>query len=350
MTSRRLILPLLLASLLSIDVQAQHIPNSRSWYLYLGSQDEVRQYVLEVGKGPTVVVLHGGFGAEHSYLLDPLLPLTNKRKLVFYDQRGSLRSPAGQLEVSLPKMVEDLEALRQQLGEEKLVLLSHSMGGAVAMAYLAKYPDRVRGLVLTGPVLPIPLSDDFKKAPQDPGLLTPAEQVQADALAAQYWQKQGTRLAAVQAKFKAMPAAASTEAARATPGYYRNLTEQWRMQFASVNIYHADRWPGIEGGKAFYSQAVADAVLKDPAALAKQFETFRPALQAFQGPVEVIMGDEDYCDPGGYVWGKVLKTVPRGRLNLLPEASHSYWLDQPRASRAALTAALDRVFAASRGK
>ncbi|MBI1772855.1 MAG: alpha/beta hydrolase [Burkholderiales bacterium] len=344
-TLRRLILSMLLTSMVSVDAQAQHVPNSRSWYLYFDSQDEVRQYVLEAGKGPTVVVLHGGFGAEHSYLLDPLLPLTSKRKLVFYDQRGSLRSPAGQLEVSLPKMVEDLEALRQQLGEEKLVLLTHSMGGAVAMAYLAKYPDRVRGLVLTAPVLPVSPNNDFKKAPQEPGLLTPAEQEEADALVAQYWQKQEARLAAVQAKFKSMPSAASAEAARATPGYFRNLTEQWRMQFGAVNLYHAERWPDIDGGKAFYSQAVADAVFKDPAAVARQFESFRPALQAYQGPVEVILGNEDYCDPGGYIWNKILKSVPHGRLSLLPEASHSYWLDQPKASRAALIAALDRVFA-----
>lgn len=55
---------------------------------------ECQLFVQEYGTGPdTVVVLHGGWGAEHSYLLDAFSGVGNDRHLVFYDQRGSLRSP-----------------------------------------------------------------------------------------------------------------------------------------------------------------------------------------------------------------------------------------------------------------
>ena len=48
--------------------------------------------MYEFGTGKdTVLVLHGGFGAEHSYMLTALRPLEKQYHFVLYDQRGSLR-------------------------------------------------------------------------------------------------------------------------------------------------------------------------------------------------------------------------------------------------------------------
>jgi proline iminopeptidase len=47
-------------------------------------------------------------------------------------------------------MVEDLEALRTHLQQEKLLLAGHSWGGMLAMAYAAAHPDRVDRLILIG--------------------------------------------------------------------------------------------------------------------------------------------------------------------------------------------------------
>lgn len=214
-------------ALFSSAVQAQTLPDSTSWYLFEGNPAQVRQYVMEVGKGPTVVVIHGGYGAEHSYLLKPFLPLSGKHHLVFYDQRGSLRSPAGTHEVSLPKLVDDLEALRQELGQDKLVLLTHSMGATTAMAYLARYPERVRGLVLTAPALPTDKERGTFEAPLDPALLDAEEQKLADARFAQFWQEEAARVAKVKA---ALPPASSGGAP--TAGTYRQRSDQWRVDFA----------------------------------------------------------------------------------------------------------------------
>jgi pimeloyl-ACP methyl ester carboxylesterase len=324
-------------------LSAQTIPGSTSWYLYEGDNEQVRQYVLEFGKGPTVVVIHGGFGAEHSYLLDALLPLSGKRHFVMYDQRGSLRSPSGTHELSMPKFVEDLEALRLQLGEEKLVLLTHSMGAATAMAYLAKYPHRVAGLLLTAPVLPMPLSPGVE-APRDPELLTPEEQARTDARFSKFWEKTNERIAREKAKLPPLPVPATMQEARATPQYYRLRTEHWRVAFAGVNLVNLDRWRQMPGGKAFYKQDVADAVFQqDGTEVNKVFVTFRPALEAFTGPVEVVMGDQDYVDPEGFLWSKVLARVPKGKLTLLPKAGHGFWIDEPALSTQALGRALDRI-------
>src|SRR5690606_26464776 len=62
------------------------------WYVW--APDEVRLYVLQVGhaeaQGSPIVVLHGGVGAEHSYLLPAFLPLADRHRFTFFDQRGSL--------------------------------------------------------------------------------------------------------------------------------------------------------------------------------------------------------------------------------------------------------------------
>lgn len=52
----------------------------------------VQLFVKEVVKGDTIFVVHGGFGAEHSYLITALKDIFSEYHFVFYDQRGSLRS------------------------------------------------------------------------------------------------------------------------------------------------------------------------------------------------------------------------------------------------------------------
>lgn len=111
------------------------------WYL---SCDGCRLFVQEYGKGTeTVVALHGGWGAEHSYLLDAFQGVEEAYRLVFYDQRGSLRSPCPPEKISVEKHVEDLDRLRAELGLERITLVGHSMGTTLATMYLDRHPDRV---------------------------------------------------------------------------------------------------------------------------------------------------------------------------------------------------------------
>lgn len=126
---------------------------------YMKTADDVVHYVAEYGvervPGNVVVVLHGGWGAEHSYLLPVVRPLAHEYRFVLYDQRGSLRSPVRPpAQVSYGALIEDLEQLRQRLGLEKITLLAHSMGNHLAYGYLRAYPERVAGLILVGPTVP----------------------------------------------------------------------------------------------------------------------------------------------------------------------------------------------------
>ena len=53
----------------------------------------VEIFTRRVGEGPPAVVLHGGPGAHHDYLLPGFDALAHRRELVYYDQRGGGRSP-----------------------------------------------------------------------------------------------------------------------------------------------------------------------------------------------------------------------------------------------------------------
>ena len=98
-------------------------------------------YYKAVGQGPPLVLLHGGPGASHDYLLPYLLPLARTNRLVFIDERGSGRSE--RLEdvksYTVENMADDVEAVRKALGLGTVSVLGHSYGGVVAQAYALKY-------------------------------------------------------------------------------------------------------------------------------------------------------------------------------------------------------------------
>jgi proline iminopeptidase len=109
----------------------------------------VSLFERRVGDGPPAVVLHGGPGADHGYLLPGFDTLADGRELVYYDQRGGGRSPvARDVPVGWREHVADLDALREVWGLERLVLVGYSWGGLLAQLYVTKHPDRVERLAL----------------------------------------------------------------------------------------------------------------------------------------------------------------------------------------------------------
>jgi len=109
----------------------------------------VQLYEYRSGSGPDVVVLHGGPGAQHDYLLPGFDRLATGRTLVYYDQRGGGRSPVPRdTPVGWREQVADLEALRGLWGQERLALAGYSWGGLLALLYALEHPGRVARLAL----------------------------------------------------------------------------------------------------------------------------------------------------------------------------------------------------------
>lgn len=112
----------------------------------------VSLFERRVGTGPPTVVLHGGPGAHHDYLLPGFDALATGRELIYYDQRGGGRSPVPRdVPVGWREQVEDLEALRQVWEIEQLTIAGYSWGGLLALLYATEYPDQVSRLALISP-------------------------------------------------------------------------------------------------------------------------------------------------------------------------------------------------------
>lgn len=112
----------------------------------------VTLFERRAGSGPPTVVLHGGPGAHHDYLLPGFDRLATRRTLVYYDQRGGGRSPvARDVPVGWREHVEDLDALRQIWEVERLSIAGYSWGGLLAVLYALEHPDRVERLALVSP-------------------------------------------------------------------------------------------------------------------------------------------------------------------------------------------------------
>lgn len=115
----------------------------------------VRIFERRIGTGPPTVVLHGGPGAHHDYLLPGFDALAQGRELIYYDQRGGGRSPVSRdTPVGWREHVADLEALRRLWGLEQLNIAGYSWGGLLALLYAVKFPGKVGKLALVSPAPP----------------------------------------------------------------------------------------------------------------------------------------------------------------------------------------------------
>lgn len=86
--------------------------------------------------GSTLVLLHGGPGAHHDYVLPQMLELAKRRNLLLYDQRGGGRSKTDdRAPITWRTHVEDLAALLRELHDGPLTLVGYSWGAMLAMLY-----------------------------------------------------------------------------------------------------------------------------------------------------------------------------------------------------------------------
>lgn len=112
--------------------------------------NNVNLYYKVMGKGTPIVILHGGPGLDHTYLLPQMGKLSKNYQLIFYDQRASGGSSgnADSISITMDNFIQDLEGIRKAFNLGKMNLLGHSFGGLLAMYYSIKYPDNLNSLIL----------------------------------------------------------------------------------------------------------------------------------------------------------------------------------------------------------
>ena len=114
---------------------------------------------------PPVVVLHGGPGAHHDYLLPQLLDLADTYDLLFYDQRGGGQSKTDdRTPITWHTHVTDLAAVLAELEPAPPTILGYSWGGMLALLYAV---EAASGRVTPAParlalIDPAPLSRQWR--------------------------------------------------------------------------------------------------------------------------------------------------------------------------------------------
>jgi len=123
----------------------------RSDCSFVRAANGLRFAYVEQGErdGPVVLMLHGYTDSHRSFdLLRPHLP--ESWRVIALTQRGHGKTDKPQDGYAIESMAADVRTFMDALGIERVVLIGHSMGAAVALQAAADYPERVQGLALIG--------------------------------------------------------------------------------------------------------------------------------------------------------------------------------------------------------
>jgi len=134
-------------------LMTDHEDNGRKGFLRF---EDRNIFYVDQGVGCPVVTVHG-FPDSHQSLRRLMNSISQNSRVLGYDQTGSGQSAKPDVAYSIPFMVGELAETSNHFGFQKMFLLGHSIGGTISVLFAAKYPERVRGIVLINPAL-----KDFK--------------------------------------------------------------------------------------------------------------------------------------------------------------------------------------------
>jgi len=140
-------------------------PDAEGWT----SSTPVPLYWCAYGAAPErALVLHGGPGASHDYLLPQMLRLAERRALVLYDQRGGGRSrhDDDRETISWRTQAEDVARVCLELALERPVVIGYSWGGLLAMLHALVAHERGDARTLPSRLVlidPAPITRAFRE-------------------------------------------------------------------------------------------------------------------------------------------------------------------------------------------
>jgi proline iminopeptidase len=269
-------------------------------------RDGIQLHYRSAGSGTPIVFLSGGPGFNVDYMMPvaEFVPASYRR--VFYEQRGTGRSrlAISEQNMTLRQVVEDLEALRVHLKQERLFLVAHSWGGMLAMAYAAAHPNRVDRMILIGPGGP---TLEFTSWFND-NIRT---RLRPEDLEAQRKWNEAAQLGVD-------PDKAGLEGMKAiSPGYFFDRDKG--LAFASQ----------LPDGS--FRAAVNALLFAD---MAKGYD-LRPNLAKLDRPVLIVQGRQDPI--GDKTAESIRATIKSSVLQYIDQCGHFPWIEQPAQFRRALS-------------
>lgn len=259
------------------------------------SHDGTTLYYEIVGKGEPVLLLSGGPGFSPEYLRPIAEKLGDQYAFVLFHQRGTGKSVIEKVDanaLSLANLVGDLEALRKELKVEKLTIAGHSFGGILTMMYAREHPQRIGAIAFIdagGPTL--------KSVPKFSTNLE-ARFSDEDRATIKEWSGE---------KGKENHRRAVLEIAKAkTPAYFADRAKARLLTDAMTEESFHD---GV------FWAVVAQMMALD----------LRSGLEKVKAPVLVLHGRQDPLESAQ----EVHETFPGSRLEMIDNAGHFPWLEQP---------------------
>ncbi|HYC89377.1 MAG TPA: alpha/beta hydrolase [Thermoanaerobaculia bacterium] len=256
-----------------------------------------------VGKGERIVLLSGGPGFSPEYLRPVAEKLSDKYAFVLLHQRGTGKSAVEKHDgetLALKNLVGDLEALRKELKSEKLCLVGHSFGGILSMMYAREYPERVAMLALVdsgGPTLKSVLKFNAN-------------------LESRFSEEDRARIKEW------------SDPERVKENRRRAVLELTR---AKTSAYFADRAKAQPFMAALTEESFNDQMFR---AVVPQMFTLdlRAGLEKVTAPILILHGKQDPLETAE----ELRETFPKAKVELLDNAGHFPWAEQPGAFYAAL--------------
>ena len=288
------------------------------------SHDGTRLHVEELGEGPCLVFAHG-FSLTQDAWHYQRRDLPGRYRCVFYDQRGHGRSGRPRKhDYSLQALAGDLKAVLDWTGEERVVVVAHSMGGIATLQFAEQSPEelggRVAGLVLVGS--------------------TYVDTVRGMTAAVSAWGAAWAQRSLITGAFRFM-------------GQDPVRAHQLRRRGSDLG-YLGTRLFGFGSNPSPSQVAFIDQILAgtDVEVWAKVFPSLidfdlSESLEAVGVPALVATGDKDRLTPPA-ASRFMAEKIPGSRLLILEDAGHCAFMEEHEVLDAEIAAFADEVFVPAR--
>ncbi len=242
---------------------------------------------------PTLLVLHGGPGFDHSTMRPDFDRFADVAQVVYVDHRGNGRSvPSDPSTWTLAQWGDDVHAFCAALGIERPIVLGQSFGGMVAQSYATRHPSHPRALILSSTAARIDLPATFDLFEKKGG--PPAREI-----AERFW-RSGSDEESVAYLLTCMP-------------LYNTTVHPDRANFGARAIMRLEVY-------RHFSLPAGELRTMD----------FRPALARVECPTLVMGGTEDPVTPP-HLLREIAGAIAPGlvTLQLFERAGHGAFRDDP---------------------
>jgi proline iminopeptidase len=253
-----------------------------------------------LGEGRPLLLLAGGPGMPVDYMRPIVAGLGPGYRCILPDQRGTGRSrlePIDATTINLDAYVRDLEALREDLQIDNWIVLGHSWGGMLGMAYATRHPTRVEALVLISSGGPTLHFMDY------------------------YFDNQLARLTLEEREtfnYWSDPARAAADPQRAMYERFRAAAPSYLFDRKIALLMVAGMSPDA------FSARIYDLMMAD---LEARGYDLRSSLEKLALPALIVQGRQDPVGPStAYA---IRDSLPHASLKLIERCGHFPWIEQP---------------------